>query len=104
MLLFNAVWFRNTVVGNHPTTYMHENGFCIINYSRFEQTDEPYLFPDQCEQIFLCCHPTECSKSFVIEYNPRSIRSFQHLHEDHPILEQMSSDDSSMMRLMDKKT
>ena len=46
-------------------------------------------------QIFLCHHPTNCSKSFVIEYNPRSIRSFQHLHEEHHILEQMSSDDSS---------
>ena len=88
------MWLINIMVGNHPKTYMHENRFCNINHSRCEQTDEPYVFPDQCEQIFLCCHPSECSKSFFIEYNPISIRSFQHLHEDHPILEKMSFDDS----------
>jgi len=95
VVLFEAKWFRNIVVGNHPTTYMHENGFCIINHTRFEQTDEPYVFPDQCEQIFLCCHPTERSKSFVIEYNPRSIRVFQPSHEEQPISAEMSSNGSS---------
>ena len=52
------------------------------------------FFSDQCVQKFLCRHPTKCSKSFFIEYNPRSIRAFQHLHEDQPIMEQTSSDDS----------
>ena len=83
------------MVGNHPTTYMHENGFCIINHSRFKKTDEPYVFFDQCEQKFLCRHLIECSKSFVIGYNTRSIRAFQYLHEDQPIVEKMSFDDSS---------
>ena len=49
VVLFNAKWFRNIVAGNHPTTYMHENGFCIINHSRFKKTDEPYVFPNQYE-------------------------------------------------------
>jgi len=95
VVLFNAILFRNIVAGNHPTTYMHENGFCIIDHTRFEQTDEPYVFPDQCEQIFLCHHPTKWSKSFVIEYNPRSVRVLQRSNDDQPIPEKMSSDGSS---------
>ena len=53
------------------------------------------FFSYQCEQKFLCHHPIKCSKSFVLEYNTLSIRAFQHLHEDQPILEKISSDDSS---------
>ena len=88
-VLFNARWFRNIVVGNRPTTYIHENDFCIIDHTRFEKTSEPYVFPDQCEKIFLCHHPIEQSKSFVIEYNPRSVRVVQPSNYDQPNLEQM---------------
>ena len=91
-VLFNVRWFRNTRVGNHPTTYIHENDFCIIDHTRFEKTSEPYVFPDQCEQIFLCHHPIEQSKSFVIEYNPISIRVVQPSNYDQRIPEQMESD------------
>ena len=90
-VLFNARWFRNIVVGNRPTTYIHENDFCIIDHTRFEKTSESYVFPYQCEKIFLCHHPIEQSKSFVIEYNPRSIRVVQLSSYDQPNLEQMAS-------------
>ena len=41
-----------------------------------------FMLPSYRMLKVICCHP-------------RSIRAFQDLHEDHPILEQMSCDDSS---------
>ncbi|KAH9324812.1 hypothetical protein KI387_004990, partial [Taxus chinensis] len=70
-VIFLVKWFSLIEKGNNRTIYMHDNGFPMIKTSDFMDTDEPYVFPEQCEQIFIIQDMQNPNWSSVIEHNPR---------------------------------
>ncbi|XP_059075535.1 uncharacterized protein LOC131875398 [Cryptomeria japonica] len=73
-VIFHVEWYKLIKVGEEKTIFMHSNGFHMINTSRFEATSEPYVFPNQCDQIFLIPNLEQPGWSFVIDYDPRGRR------------------------------
>ena len=87
-VLFCVQWYKLIKVGEEKTILLHNNGFNMINTSRFEATSEPYVFPNQCDQIFLIPNLEQHDWSFVIDYDPRGRRvTFNEDVEDHDLLE-----------------
>lgn len=87
-VIFRVEWYKLIEVGEEKTILLHNNGFHMINTSRFEATSEPYVFPSQCDQIFLIPNLEQPGWSFVIDYDPRGRRvTFVPDVEDHDLLE-----------------
>ena len=86
--LFYVEWYKIIKVGEEKTILLDNNGFHMINTSRFGATFEPYVFPNQCSQIFSISNLEKPGWSFVIEYDPRRCRvTFLQDLEDHYLLE-----------------
>jgi hypothetical protein len=49
----------------------HTNGFPMIKTTVFEKTNDRYVFPSQCEQVFYSKVPSKRDWSFVIRYDSR---------------------------------
>lgn len=87
-VIFRVEWYKLIEVGEEKTILLHDNGFHMINTSRFEATSEPYVFPSQCDQNFLIPNLEQPGWSFVIDYDPRGRRvTFVQDVEDHDLLE-----------------
>lgn len=87
-VIFRVEWYNSIEVGEEKTILLHNNGFHMINTSRFEATSEPYVFPSQCDQNFFIPNLEQLGWSFVIDYDPRGQRvTFVHDIEDHDLLE-----------------
>ena len=70
-IIFRIEWYKLIKVGKEKTILLHKNGFHMINTFGFEATLEPYVFPNQCDQIFLIPNLEQPSWPFVIDYDPR---------------------------------
>jgi hypothetical protein len=55
------------------TIIQHENGFPMIKMTIFEKTNDRYVFPSQCEQVFYSKVPGKRDWSFVVRYDPRGM-------------------------------
>ena len=88
-VIFHVEWYKLIKVGEEKTIFQHNNGFSMINTSRFEATSEPsYVFPNQCDQMFLIPNLEQPGWSFAIDYDPRGRRvTFVPDVEDHDLLE-----------------
>jgi hypothetical protein len=53
------------------TVIQHANGFSMIKTTMFEKTNDRYVFPSQCEQVFYSKVPGKRDWSFVVRYDPR---------------------------------
>ena len=85
---FHVEWYKLIEVGEEKTILLHDNGFHMINTSRFEATSKPSLFPSQCDQNFLIPNLEQPGWSFVIDYDPRGRRvTFIQDVEDNDLLE-----------------
>jgi hypothetical protein len=53
------------------TVIQHANRFPMIKTPVFEKTNDHYVFPSQCEQVFYSKVPGKRDWSFVVRYDPR---------------------------------
>jgi hypothetical protein len=53
------------------TVIQYANGFSIIKTMVFEKSNDCYVFPSQCEQVFYSKIPGKRDWSFVVRYHPR---------------------------------
>ena len=49
----------------------HANGFFMINTSLFELGTQPFVLPNQCEQVFYSQVLNKIGQSYVVRYEPR---------------------------------
>ncbi len=67
-LLLKVQWFRNTV-------RLEDCLFCLINISKMfgdgRMSDQPFVFLNEVEQVFLAKDRLNSKRSFVLQDNPK---------------------------------
>jgi hypothetical protein len=73
LVLFDVKWYRLRMHEHDEerTVIQHANGFSMIKTTVFEKTNDRYVFPSQCEQVFYSKVPGKRDWSFVVRYDPR---------------------------------
>lgn len=51
--------------------YEHSNGIPMIKTTMFENREDHYVFPSQCEQVFYSKVPSKRDWSFIVRYDRR---------------------------------
>jgi hypothetical protein len=73
LILFDVKWYRLQMHEHDEerTVIQHANKFLMIKTIVFEKTNDRYVFPSQCEQVFYSKVPSKRDWSFVVIYDPR---------------------------------
>jgi hypothetical protein len=73
LVLFDVKWYRLRMHEHDEerTIIQNANGFPMIKTTVFEKTNDRYVFPSQCEQVFYSKVPGKRDWSFVVRYDPR---------------------------------
>jgi hypothetical protein len=73
LFFFYVNWYRLRIHEHDEerTIIQHANRFTMIKTTFFEKTNDLYVFPNQCEQVFYSKVPGKRDWSFVVRYDPR---------------------------------
>jgi len=69
------------------TVTQHCNGLSMIKTTFFEKTNDHYVFPGQCEQVFYSKVRCKRDWSFVVRYDPRG-RPLKYIIEEEDDIEE----------------
>ena len=73
LFLFDVKWYRLLLHGGDKerTIIQHANVFSMIKTIVFENKNDRYVFPSQCERGFYSKVPSKRDWSFAVRYDPR---------------------------------
>jgi hypothetical protein len=73
IVVFEVKWYRLWMhEHDHERTIIeNDNGFTMVNPREFEPSIEPYVLPNQCEQVFYSEVPGKAGWSYIVRYDPR---------------------------------
>jgi len=71
VVLFKVEWYILLLQDYERIVIDHDNGFTMINTTRYELNTKPCVLPSQCEEVFYSQVLCRSSWSFVVIFDPR---------------------------------
>jgi hypothetical protein len=71
VVLFKFKWYILFLQGDERTIIDHDNGFAMINTTRYDLSTNPCVLTSECEQEFYSCVLGRVGWLFVVIFCPR---------------------------------